>query len=462
MRRLLALLVLAVMAIVAATIASQPGTVALAWGNWEIGTSVGVLAAVLAVAAVALWLLFLLAAGLFRLPRRFRRNRRERRRRAGELALTRGMAALAAGDAGAAQRYAARAELLLEGAPLALMLAAQAAELGGDEGAARQRFLALSGEKEAAFFGLRGLIGQALKDGAEDEALRLAARARALRPNTRWAFETLFALQTRAGRWQEASETLADAARRQLLPAARAEHHRGIIAQELSRIAETEGDLRRAVNLAASADNAVRDLPGPAVRHARLLIAGGHRRAARRVVEQAWRRAPHPELAQVWAELGDTGGALHVVTWFERLAALNPESGASAVAVAEAALAAQLWGEARRHLGRAIAATTGAPARRLCLLMARLEESEHADNAAARAWLDRAVDASADPAYICARCGAVNDRWTALCGCCRSFDALAWRNPSRQPPPVAAVPDLPAIPQAAVGASAAALEAGRA
>ena len=58
----------------------------------------------------------------------------------------------------------------------------------------------------------------------------------------------------------------------------------------------------------------------------------------------------------------------------QRLAARNPEAGESHLAIAEAALAAQLWGEARRHLTLAegVAPPAG-PSRRLCLLMARLE-----------------------------------------------------------------------------------------
>jgi HemY protein len=446
MRRLLALLLLAVLAVGAATVADYPGTVDVVWQGWELNTSVGVLVAALALAALLLWLVLLLLGSLIRLPRRFRRNRAERRRRAGELSLTRGTIALAAGDAAMARRHAERAELLLAGSPLPLMLAAQAAQLGGDSGEARRRYTALLDEKEAAFFGLRGLIGQALKDGDEGGALRLAARARELRPDAVWAFETLLALQTREGRWEEARETLADAARRQLLPAARANHQRGVILHELSRAAERAGERRRALSLAAGARELAADLPAPAARHARLLLAEGRRRAARRAVEQAWRKSPHPELARVWAELGGAAPALELVTWFDKLAAQNPDAAESHVAAAEAALAAQLWGEARRHLNLAIAAQPGEPSRGLCLLMVRVAESEHKEpgpgqSKAAREWFDRALTAPPDLGWVCARCGAESAEWDALCGHCHGFDSLTWRRPVRAAPlPAAALP----------------------
>jgi len=118
----------------------------------------------------------------------------------------------------------------------------------------------------------------------------------------------------------------------------------------------------------------------------------------------------------------------------QRLAACNPEAAESHVAIAEAALAAQLWGEARRHLTMAEAAAPPAgPSRRLCLLLARLEESENGDIAAARTWLDRAVAAPPDPCYVCGHCGGEGADWRSVCPHCGGFDALRWGSRPRRP-----------------------------
>jgi HemY protein len=444
MRRLAVLIALAVLAVAAGTVAEYPGAVDITWQSWEIDTSVGVLIAAAALLALVLWLGVSLIAAAVRVPGRFRRNRRERRRRLGQLALTRGMIALAAGDRSAARRQANRAEALLGATPLALMLAAQAAQLDGDEDAARQRYTALLDAKDGAFLGLRGLIGQALRAGDGERALQLAERARALRPDAGWAFETLLALETRTGRWEEARATLAAGAKHRLLPPTLAAHRRGAILHELSLAAERDGDKRQALSLAASAAQLLPDIAAPAVHRTRLLIAEDRRRAARRVVEEAWPRTPHPDLARLWGELGGALPALELVTWFEKLAAYNPDSPESAIAVAEAALAAQLWGEARRHLTRAIAAAPDAASRRVCLLMARVEDSEHPGEGRAREWLDRALAAPPEPAYACTRCGGESAEWRALCVHCGGFDTLAWRAPTLAPTPAAsgALPDI--------------------
>ncbi len=137
MRALPALIVIALLAAGAGFLASAPGRVALTWQGWRVDTSVAVL-------VFGVVLLAMLAAALFHLlrkllggPRAFMRARREKRRREGYRALTQGMVAVAAGDAEEAHRFARRADTLLAEPPLTLLLSAQAAQLKGDEHAAR-------------------------------------------------------------------------------------------------------------------------------------------------------------------------------------------------------------------------------------------------------------------------------------------------------------------------------------
>jgi len=61
--------------------------------------------------------------------------------------------------------------------------------------------------------------------------------------------------------------------------------------------------------------------------------------------------------------------------------------------------------------------------------MARLEESVSGNVPASREWLDRALAAPPDRAYVCRHCGAAHALWQALCPECGAFDTLEWTSP---------------------------------
>ena len=444
MRRLVALVLIAAIVVAAVFLADHPGRVEIAWYGWQVDTSAAVLGIALMVCVLALWGLAELVSGLFHLPGKLRRRRAARRRAAGDMAVTRGLVALAAGDAVGARREAQRAAALLDSAPLALLLAAEAAQQQGDTVAARQSFARLLERPESEFLGLRGLLGEALRTGDDAVARSFAMRAHQLRPAAPWLTESLLALQARAGDWPAALDTIADGVRRGALPAERGRHHRGAVLYEQAREAERQGDLRRAAGLAARAQALVPDIAAPAAHHASLLLALGRTRQARKAVERAWLRAPHAELARVYLDTYAQAEPLAQAAALERLAARNPAASESQIAVAEAAMAAQLWGEGRRHLESAVAAAPPpGPTRRLCRLMARLEDSEPGDPEAARQWLERAAGAPLDPCYVCARCQAESAEWQALCRQCGSFDTLVWRIPLHG---AAAIIDVAAAP----------------
>jgi HemY protein len=267
--------------------------------------------------------------------------------------------------------------------------------------------------------------------------------------------ESLFGLEAREGRWEAALGTLAQAVKRRIIPRERARHHRGVILYELSLAALAGGERARGRNLAAQVRSLTPDLAAPAAHHARVLLQDGRSGSAAKAIEGAWRTIPHPDLAQVYGAIHDGAPPLERFKSFERLAAQNPDARETHLALAEAALDAQLWGEARRHLDRALSAPappliarlpnpaqfsgtpdpdegtslTG-PTPRLCLMMARLEEAEHGVGPGSREWLDRAVTAMPDPRYVCAACGGESLDWRSLCPHCASFDTLAWRTPA--------------------------------
>jgi HemY protein len=440
MRSLLTLLAIAVVVLLGVAIADQPGHVAISWQDWRIETSLPVLIVAVLLVAVAAMLIVLTLRSLLRAPDAIVRSHRERRRRAGYRALTQGMVAVAAGDGDEARRQSRKADALLAEPPLTLLLSAQAAQLNGDEGAAHRYFTAMLERKETEFLGLRGLLTQALRQGDDATALRLTRRAHALRPQTPWVATSLLTLQTRGGQWREAEATLVEMGRAKLLSGPRRYHHQAAILLERSRRAEVEGETAAALSLAAKAGDLAPDFAAAVERHAVLLQRAGQERKAAKAIETAWRRMPHPALAEIYLTLALDEAPLARLKRVEKLAEANPDHPESHLAVARAALGAQLWGEARRHL-----ALAGAPPdARVCRLMAELADAEHHDAAEARAWLAKAADAPAGPRWVCAECGGETHHWDPLCPHCREFDRLEWRAPLRAGIVPAVPPALPA------------------
>ena len=431
-------LVLSLAAVVAAAIwfSDRPGTVAVEWQGYLIEMSVG---RFILAAAVVVWLLATIA-GLVRtvgrVPRRFREGRQASRRERGYRALTQGMVAVAAGDANEANRQARRADVLLNEPPLTMLLSAQAAQLNGDEAAAKRYFTAMLDRPETAFLGVRGLLMQAQRDNDRPAALDYARRAYELQPRTPWVLTTMFDLQVREGNWAAALTTLEEAIKRKAVSAADARDRHAAVLIGCSRQAEDDGDFAAALRYAKRAQALAPDYLPADLRAVDLLIRAEKPGQAGRLIQTVWALAPHPELARLYGVLAGTDDPLKKVRRFEKLLSFNPAHEESHLALAQAALDAELWGEARNHLEKAVA---GTPSARACRMMAELEEHEFGNTDTARDWLLRASTAAPDPVWLCAECGAAAAAWTPLCPHCGALGAQGWTSPPRATPPAAMV-----------------------
>ena len=445
-------LALAVALICAGWFAVNPGNVTIVWLGYRIQAPVGALA--LAVALITFLLVALLRFWIFVVtaPSRLAAWRDSRRRRHGYLALSRGMVAVAAGDASAARISSRRAEALLAmgETPLPLLLAAQTAQLEGDEREAQRYFTIMLERPDTEFLGLRGLLSQAARAGDMPRALTLAKRAYGLKPNTPWVLTALFDLLIRQGEWRAAEEIVERAEKRKVLAPARAHRDLAILAHAQSLQAERSGQTPDALRLARRGHRLAPESAPLAARLATLLIQGDHKREAAKIIEQTWPLSPQPDLARLYLEARSESDPLKQVGQMERLTKLAPRHLESQLALARVAIGAKLWGKARGELAAATGAsggiqahaghgqfsqgqvspgTSGDPPARAFRLLAELEEAEHGDGAAARRALERAGFARPDETWTCRDCGARAMEWTPLCPGCQAFDTLDWASP---------------------------------
>ena len=109
------------------------------------------------------------------------------------------------------------------------------------------------------------------------------------------------------------------------------------------------------------------------------------------------------------------------------MAPLDPES---SLTVARAALDARDISAARAAIAPLIASdsSSGRPTRRVCLLMADIEETE-GNHGAVREWLGRAARAPRDKAWVAD--GVISDRWAPVSPS-GTLDGFVWRTPDER------------------------------
>jgi HemY protein len=429
MRIVVYIIEVAIIIAIAVWLAERPGTVLLEWQGYRIETSVGIL-------ALAVFLFAVVIAGLYAVWRWFRRRPQEwslrrqiKRQDAGLKALSDGLVAIAAGDADAARKQSRRAGSLLDHTPMALLLEAQTAQIAGDDAAARQSFEKMLAAPETEFLGLRGLIADALRENDVARALSYARRAYALKPRTPWVLDTMISLYSRAGDWREAQRLVAESQKSRRDAGRSGNRQQAALLTERARAARAGGQLADAFAQARKANDLDPDLVPAAELVARMVAEDGRKRRARKMLEKSWACTPHPALMAAYLDVAvDSKTPLERYKAVESITRSTRENRESRLALAEAALDASLWGEARKQLEDLLSEP---PTVRVFQLRARLAEEDSEDPGTADEWLERAAAADADAQWVCNDCGTVADEWSAVCGNCGAFGTLAWNQPPR-------------------------------
>ncbi len=414
MRRIVKTLFVAVLILAFAWfVARLPGRVSADAGPYTVETSAPVAIVLVIATFAAAFIVLRLLLALFGVTRFHATWRRERRRRTGEQAVTRTLVALAAGEKADARREASRARALLGDTPQTLLLAAESGRLAGRDDEARAALTALSSRKDSAFLGLRGLLADAITRQDWTAAANLARQAEAAHPGAAWLRGERAQLAIRAEHWEEAlglSVPETPATRAALAVAA----------------ARAEADPDRAEKLARQALKYDPAFVPAIVTYATGLRARGRERKALAVLNDGWRRAPHPDIAAL--ALGSVTDPLSRAQSARKLTADTPEQVESRLLLARTALDSGVTGEARRHL-EALAAS-GFNQRRMWLMLAELEEESRGDTEegrrAQRDALRRAATADPDPEWVCVSCKTPQPAWRAACPVCQTPGGLQW------------------------------------
>lgn len=404
-------------------LADRPGNLTINWEGYVIETSVFRAVVLSAIAIGATLVLWSLIRHVWNSPAAVGNIMNRRRQKKGLEALSAGMIAVGAGDRANATRYAILARKTLPNEPMTHLLRAQAAQLAGDKTTSRRIFEGMLASPDTEPLGLRGLFLEAQRETEAEAAQQFAERALKLNPKLIWASDALFDIQCRAGDWAGALETLSSARKNGLIEKPLADRRRAVLlAAQAIKAEDAEPD--RALALAIEAHNLAPDLVPAAAQAGRMLASRGNTPRAAKILERTWSKSPHPDIATVYAfaRVGDSPRDRLVRV--KRLAEQNPYSVESAIAVANAAIDARAFDEARDALKPMLEDHL---TQRIATLMARLESEQFGDKGGVREWLARAVNAPRDPVWTAD--GIVSDEWAPVSPVTGALDAFQWKVP---------------------------------
>ena len=425
-RFMLVLTALLALTSLAALIANLPGTVSIAVPGHIIDMPLTILlGSVLALilGALAIWVS---AHWLWHLPLQLRRARLARNRKEGEAALAGGLMALARGDAQAADAATKLARRKMPHQPLPLLMAAQAALLDGRRDDAAANYQAMLGDHQPPqqiSLGLEGLYHLARAENDADAAGTYALQVLEVDAKSSWALEGLMTLAVQIGDWPAAEKWLRRWSRSGVGRAA-VKQRRAVLALAEAQSLLGENDPAAQMMAVKKAEHAAsldpKLIPATALA-AQLLARAGNMRQARKVLKQAWQKAPHPVLAQAWLDCHSDQPAAGRMRAVGRFIGKHRAHEEAAILRARIAMAGRRFRQAASLL-RPIA-ESARPSRRLCLLMSEIETGlEHETQA--QLWREKARRAPAENGW---RAGALLlDEWQPICPVTGRLGGVSW------------------------------------
>ncbi|WP_343312966.1 heme biosynthesis protein HemY [Brucella sp. BE17] len=429
-----------------AWLADRPGEIDVVFSGNHYNVPLITAAAGVVALVAAVMLLWWLVRSLIQSPHLLRRHFRARKRDRGYQSLSTGLIAAGAGDAEAARRMTQQAGKLLNSdqEPLIKLLEAQTAMLEGRDADARKGFEAMLEDPETRLLGLRGLYIEAQRVGALEAARHYASQAASQAPQLEWASSAVMGQLCADGDWEGALK-LVDA-RKQVLS-----HGKEVAKKERAALLTAKAmatlnvDHAHAKVDALAANKLAPDLVPAAVVAAQALFADGEVRKGSKVLEAAWKRFPHPDIASTYihARAGDT--APDRLKRARHLVSLRANTVEGSMALARAAYDAGDWRLARDNAQQALRARQSEGA---YLLLADIEEAETGNQGKVREWLAQAVKAPRDPAWTAD--GYVSERWSPVSPVTGRLNSFEWKVPVVELAP-AIEPEQPEIrgPEAA-------------
>ena len=274
--------------------------------------------------------------------------------------------------------------------------------------------------------GLKAAVEAQMQKKEFKEALENVNRAYALRQDLYWVVENAFALRAKAKDWEGAMQALDTGLKKKIINKVNYDRFKSILLLERAFEFKARNDDINFFKFATQSFEADETLAPAAITLARYYKEHDNQvRKAANVLTEAWKRNPVDELAYEYISLWPNDSVLEQIKRIEAWANINSlRPSLNNRLIAELAIEAKLWNKAKAEIDMFV--INNPCTKKICSLLATYEEKANKDKNAAAEWKQRMKTCDDDSAWVCEDCGAVSDKWEAVCDKCGAFGTKKW------------------------------------
>lgn len=389
---------------------SLPGSLSLSIAQYDLNIKTGLFLIGLITSLFIAIAIIQLLTSIISLPLFFKRRKEKKNWQKSYQSITQSLSAAAFGDGKNMAKMARKAHSLLPVKnSLPLFLEAQAAYMMEDKEGARKRFDLLLQDQETLPLGLQGLLKGAVEEKEYKKALHFSEKAYNLYPKKPWVLQTYYQLLIKNAEYEKAVEIGSKAVKQKAITQNEYKSDEAVIYFIISQTKEPITYLKKAL----SADPA---LVSASVKLAKKYLSDNKQAKAAKVIKDAWKVDPHPELSKLWMDMAPSlDKPRKYIKWFEGLASLNSNHVETYLLLAKAHLHNDDKDNALDHVE---SAWSQYPSAR-CLALYQDIDIGFPSQASIP-----------DKVWICRETGLIYDEWRPIAEPHNGFNTMIWEIPS--------------------------------
>lgn len=415
-----------IIALGAAWLASNPGQFLITWQGWEVRFSTTTFISLVIIYSFAIWLFLRLLKWLNIISYFSNPKRLAKKRARATLDLDHAYSALALGNHEEALKFGLRAKAKIgqdNNILRLLSLATQASENNKNN----PYLKALKASPEASAWANMEELNIYLQQKSWSSALELVQEMLLAHPKSKSLLELHFFLLARLSKWSQAHIQLLQAIKEKAIQKSAQGHLKAVLEYCCALEEKAGGRHEKSINLLNSALKNDPDYSPAALLMVRLYMEQNEIAKAEKILNKIWHRAPNDELAILMVDLYPKETADETYHRIKKMTAGAGNFPQSHHLLANAAINAQQWPQARAALDNVI---NSANANKTTYqIMALLEQRQKNDAIAAAKLIEKSLLAPDGPRWICGGCHTVKAHYLPICPTCQEFDTIAQSSP---------------------------------